>query len=72
MVVAILFCLINNEVMVQLKKFCGDRFTDNNRAPQSMAMTQYTVRNNNQLTLQPHQQLHNGKDDAHDDYKFAQ
>ena len=70
MVVAILFCLINNEVMVQLKKFCGDRFTDNNRAPQSMAMTQYTVRNNNQLTLnqQPEQPLQNGTSDL----KFAQ
>ena len=47
MVVAILFCLINNEVMTQLKKFCGDHFTDN-RNVQSMALTQYTVRNNNQ------------------------
>ena len=43
MVVAILFCLINNEVMTQLKKFCGDRL-DTRNTP-SMAMTQYTVRN---------------------------
>jgi hypothetical protein len=50
MVVAILFCLINNEVMQQLKKFCGDHLNEA-RNPQSMAMTQYTVRNNNQLPL---------------------
>jgi hypothetical protein len=43
MVVAILFCLINNEVMTQLKKFCGDRLDTRNNP--SMAMTQYTVRN---------------------------
>ena len=47
MVVAILFCLINNEVMTQLKKFCGDRLDTRNNP--SMAMTQYTVRNHDKV-----------------------
>jgi hypothetical protein len=81
MVVAILFCLINNEVMVQLKRFCGEQLTDN-RNPQSMAMTQYTVRNNNQLMpLHNHNNLnHNHQQQQHqhqmingtDEIKFAQ
>eukprot|EP00096_Caligus_rogercresseyi_P007861 TRINITY_DN25999_c0_g1_i1.p1 TRINITY_DN25999_c0_g1~~TRINITY_DN25999_c0_g1_i1.p1 ORF type:complete len:204 (+),score=19.83 TRINITY_DN25999_c0_g1_i1:192-803(+) len=44
-VVATLFCLVNSEVISQLRKFCGDRFiSDRSRAAnQSIAMTQYTV-----------------------------
>lgn len=38
--IAILFCLINNEVSFQLKKFFGDHIDTRH---QSMAMTQYTV-----------------------------
>lgn len=43
MVVAILFCLINNEVIMEIKKFFGQHL-DQLNGPQSMAMTQYTVR----------------------------
>ena len=43
MVVAILFCLINNEVLMELKKFFGQHIEPFN-GPQSIAMTQYTVR----------------------------
>ena len=42
MVVAILFCLNNNEVIMELKKFFGQHMEQIN-GPQSMAMTQYTV-----------------------------
>ena len=45
MIVAILFCLINNEVIFQVKKFFKDRtgFGQGGRHP-SLALTQYTVR----------------------------
>ena len=43
MVVAILFCLINNEVIVEVKKFFGQHIDSGLNGPQSMAMTQYTV-----------------------------
>ncbi|XP_071746259.1 diuretic hormone receptor isoform X2 [Lepeophtheirus salmonis] len=44
-VVATLFCLINSEVISQLRKFCGDRFISerSRTANQSIAMTQYTA-----------------------------
>ena len=44
MIVAILFCLINNEVIFQVKKFFKDRtgFGQGGRHP-SLALTQYTV-----------------------------
>ena len=45
MIVAILFCLINNEVIFQVKKFFADRtgHGQGGRHP-SLALTQYTVR----------------------------
>merc|ERR1712156_146547 len=43
MVVAILFCLINNEVIVEVKKFFGQHIDSGLNGPQSMAMTQYTI-----------------------------
>ena len=44
MIVAILFCLINNEVIFQVKKFFADRTGQGQggRHP-SLALTQYTV-----------------------------
>jgi len=42
MVVAILFCLINNEVQMELKKFFGQHIEPFN-GQQSIAMTQYTI-----------------------------
>ena len=42
-VVAILFCLINNEVIMEVKKFFGQHMDSGLNGPQSMAMTQYTV-----------------------------
>ena len=44
MIVSILFCLINNEVIFQVKKFFADRtgFGQGGRHP-SLALTQYTV-----------------------------
>lgn len=44
MVVAILFCLINNEVIQEVKKFFGQHLDPLGlNGPQSMAGTQYTV-----------------------------
>ena len=48
MIVAILFCLINNEVIFQVKKFFADRTgvgQQGGRHP-SLALTQYTVSTN--------------------------
>jgi len=42
-VVAILFCLVNNEVINEVKKFFGQQTGSGLNGPQSMAMTQYTV-----------------------------
>ena len=42
MIIAILFCFMNSEVIFQLKKLFGTRF-NSNLPQQSMAMTQYTV-----------------------------
>ena len=43
MVVAILFCFMNSEVIVQLKRFINISIDGTNRQGQSLAMTQYTV-----------------------------
>ena len=45
MVVAILFCFMNSEVIGQLKRFINVSLDGTNRQGQSMAMTQYTVIN---------------------------
>ena len=45
-VVAILFCLVNNEVINEVKKFFGQQTGSGLNGPQSMAMTQYTVSSN--------------------------
>ena len=42
-VVAILFCFMNSEVIVQLKRFINISIDGINRQGQSLAMTQYTV-----------------------------
>ena len=41
--VAILFCFMNSEVIVQLKRFINISIDGINRQGQSLAMTQYTV-----------------------------
>ena len=43
MVVTILFCFMNSEVIGQLKRFINISLDSTNRQTQSMAMTQYTV-----------------------------
>ena len=43
MVVTILFCFMNSEVIAQLKRFINLSLDGTNRQTQSMAMTQYTV-----------------------------
>ncbi|XP_059093094.1 diuretic hormone receptor-like isoform X2 [Tigriopus californicus] len=61
LVIAILFCFINNEVSIQLKKFFGDHINTRHR---SMAMTQYTyVRGNASQTLATSGSPPNGTED---------